>query len=93
MTFEDFQGWLIGKAANGGIDVPHLLKVASVSVVRHFEAADRWAKIGDAAVGKTAPLWVNEKEARIIANALKTERSADARLVRSQIQEMFADGE
>jgi hypothetical protein len=88
VTFDDFRGWLLGKVAQGWPE-EQLLKIARISITRHEEAAERWVRLEDYEPGRSAPLWLNEKEARKLVGALKGQRGADFRLIRQQLLEMF----
>lgn len=90
MTFDDFYGWILGRASRGW-PIEMLLKMACVSIVRHEEAAERWVRLEVSDPGRSAPLWLNEHEAQKLSSALKTQRGAEFRLIRQQLQQMFDD--
>jgi hypothetical protein len=88
ISFSDFQSWLITRIARG-VPEGHLLKLAMVSINRHFDAATRWARL-ESQPAASAPLWLNKHEAEKLAKILSANRGADVRLIRQAILDLFA---
>lgn len=91
MTFDDFRGWLLTKASQGWPE-GMLLKMARIAITRHEEAAERWVRLEDMEPGRTAPIWLSEREADKLQKALATQRGSDYRLIRQELRRMF-DGD
>jgi hypothetical protein len=87
MTFEDFQGWLLTKISQGWPE-GLLLKIAGVGLQRFMEATDRWEKL-EYGRDKTAPLWLDRREAGKLAAMLRGLKGAEARSIRQLIEQLF----
>lgn len=81
MTYEDFRGWLMQKSAQGWPE-ELLLRMCVSAIMRHEDAAARWVDLEISEPGPTTPLWVNAKEAGMIADSLKGLKGAQARRLR-----------
>lgn len=89
MTIDDFRGFILTRAASLGLPEGHLLKIAAISVNLHLRAAERWNLSEQIDPGRSAPLWLNEHEARLLAGALKGQRGVTSRLLKQSLGEMF----
>lgn len=89
MDLADFENWLAVKAGQG-FTQDHLLRIAIVSINQHLDAADRWARL-EGGNTRSAPFWIEEREARKLLGVLKGQRGTEIRLLRQTLEELFAE--
>lgn len=87
VTVSDIHGWILQKAGQGWPE-GLLWKIAGVSLRRYIEATDRWEKL-EYGRDKTAPLWLDEREAKKLSSMLRGLKGAEARAIRQTIDELF----
>ena len=90
MTFSDLQSWLIVQASRLGYPVEQLNRIAAVSIVQHFVAAERWVRL-EGGYTPSAPFWLEQREAVKLAAMLRGQRGTDARLLRQALERLIVD--
>lgn len=88
-TVDDIHGWILTKVAQGWPE-GLLWKIAGVSLRRYLEATDRWARL-EYGRDRTAPLWLDEREAKKLSAMLRGLKGSEARLIRQEIERLFDD--
>lgn len=89
LTLADFSGRVIQWIGQGWPE-GLLIKLAIVSMNAYMAATDRWAKL-EYGRDRTAPLWLDEREAAKLAAMLRGLKGAEARAIRQTIEELFND--
>lgn len=89
LTIRDLHGWLLGRSSATGLPEGLLLRLAIIGVTRYLETVDRWHRLEIMEPGKAAPLWLCEPEAAKLLTMLRGQKSAEARVIRRAIQELF----
>lgn len=88
--FTDLVSWLRGKLDTyPGLTEQHLVKVAVAGVIAHVEAVDRWERLELQNPGKSAPIWLSEKDVDALLRGLRGQRGAEIRLLRGELQALL----
>lgn len=87
LSVADFEG-LVRVRESRGCPEGLTIKQAIVAIRCLEDATDRWQRL-EGGRSRTAPLWLDETEARKLLDMLRGQKSVEARLIRQALQELF----